>query len=82
MVLEEMEVSGSDGTISIAQFKKSGKFIAVWLEVKQNASMGRVGGKFIDAGHSVAKVDDIEDYTKRGSEDWEIGDNFVVRWVM
>lgn len=69
------------GTLAIAMFKKSKKFIVVWVSVS-GGSMGAMGAKFVDAGHSVTTTALVDAATEQGIDDWEAGGDYVLQWKM
>ena len=69
------------GTFSVAVMMKSGKYILSWIDNK-DASIGYMGGKFIDAGHSSTTIQMFEKYEKKGNQNWELDGDYVLRWVL
>ena len=73
------------GTYAVAQMVKSKKFIVSWIvgnnvTDRNNAGL-EISGKFLDAGHSSTPEDLMDEFEEQGSEIWEMGDKFVVKWV-
>ncbi|URC15170.1 hypothetical protein GD1_46 [Paraglaciecola Antarctic GD virus 1] len=68
------------GTMAVAMFVKSEKYIVVWVS-NNDMSMGPMGMKFEDAGHSVTTKYLIDDATQIGIDDWEVGGDYVLKWI-
>lgn len=69
------------GSVAVAQYVKSKKYVAVWVS-SLSTSMGAMGGIFVDAGHSATSTSLVDSATEQGFEDWAAGNDFVLRWVM
>jgi len=68
------------GTVAIAKLNKSQKYIVVWVQ-NSDGSIGGVGGKFINGGHSSTTQAMLDDHTSVGYDDWEVGGNYTITWL-